>query len=162
MQLGWSEYCFAVASAVLPHGITEAMPMIILRFLGRRRRPATQLALSKARQQAAAPLPVLVARARRFRSSEILASSVRSVLSACSLTLRSLSSNTASFSRVKACVDANSGDVARAPSAHTTSHSSTHPGVARLARRSTARPNTSPASALRRASRVPMIVFWLV
>ena len=122
-RAGWSEYCFAVTSTVRPHGITETIAELSS-TVSRTTAPSLNTTLNvkgaaTGNGSATGPLCPL----NGLRSSEIQPSSVRSLARPCSLTLLSLTSKTASFGRVKACVDANSKPLRTyAPSRHTTTY----------------------------------------
>ena len=107
-KAGWSEYCFAVTSTVLPHGITETIAELsstVSRTTAPSRNTTRKVnGAATGKGSATGPLCPLSG----FRSSEIQPSSVRSLARPCSLTRLSLTSNTASFGKVKAWVDANS------------------------------------------------------
>ena len=107
-KAGWSEYCLAVTSTVLPHGITETMAedsSTVSRTTAPSRNTTRKVkGAATGKGSATGPLCPLSG----LRSSEIQPSSVLSLAKPCSFTRRSLTSNTASFGKVKAWVDANS------------------------------------------------------
>ena len=122
-KAGWSEYCLAVTSTVLPHGITETIAddnSTVSRTTAPSRNTTRKVnGAATGKGSATGPLCPLSG----LRSSEIQPSSVRSLAKPCSLTRRSRTSNTASFGRVKACVEANSKPrLTYAPSRHTTTY----------------------------------------
>ena len=122
-KAGWSEYCLAVTSTVLPHGITETIAddnSTVSRTTAPSRNTTRKVnGAATGSGSATGPRCPL----KGFRSSEIQPSSVRSLAKPCSLTRRSLTSNTASFGRVKACVEANSKPLLTyAPSLQTTTY----------------------------------------
>ena len=107
-KAGWSEYCFAVTSTVLPHGITETMAedsSTVSRTTAPSRNTTLKVnGAATGKGSATGPLCPL----NGFKSSEIQPSSVRSLAKPCSLTRLSLTSKTPSFGSVKAWVEANS------------------------------------------------------
>ena len=122
-KAGWSEYCLAVTSTVRPHGITDTMAddnSTVSRTTAPSRNTTRNVkGAATGKGSATGPLCPL----NGFKSSEIHPSSVRSLARPCSLTRLSLTSKTASFGRVKACVEANSRPLLTyAPSLQTTTY----------------------------------------
>ena len=122
-KAGWSEYCLAVTSTVLPHGITETMAEDSS-TVSRTTAPSRNTTLNvkgaaTGKGSATGPRCPL----KGLRSSLIQPSSVRSLAKPCSLTRRSRTSKTASFGSVKACVEASSRPLLTyAPSLQTTTY----------------------------------------